>query len=336
VSDESAKEGNVFPVLQVAEIASEEAQCRWMIEGLWGASCVGLVGGAPKCCKSWTALEMAVSVASGTPCFGRYAVPERGKALLYLAEDSLPVIRERVSALAAHRGLTIDALDVHVIKAASMRLDLPADQKRLQETARELRPKLLVLDPLVRIHRIDENDASQVSALLSYLRGLQRELDLSVVLVHHTRKNHSPGLQAGQGLRGSGDFHAWSDSALYLRRVRGALLLTIEHRAAASPDPLGLRLATGPHGPYLEMGEGIPQEEGEGKRAGLDAAVLETLEASGPRTRSALRAELGVKNERLGVILGRLEAQGRIERAREGWRRRNGNDQEEVVPRSPL
>lgn len=332
---ERSAEGKGFPVLQVAEIAGEEAPCRWMIEELWGASCVGLVGGAPKCCKSWTALEMAVSVASGTPCFGRYVVPERGKALLYLAEDSLPVIRERVSALAAHRGLAIDALDVHVIRVASMRLDLAADQARLQETARELRPKLLVLDPLVRIHRIDENDASQVSALLSYLRGLQRELDLSVVLVHHTRKNHSPGLQAGQGLRGSGDFHAWSDSALYLRKVRGALVLTIEHRAAASPDPVGLRLVTDGIGPHLEVVEGSLPGDGEESRQPLDSAILDALN-SGPRTRSALRAQLCVKNERLGEMLGRLESSGRIERARDGWRRRNGENQEKIVPRSPL
>jgi hypothetical protein len=330
----SGREENVFPVLQVAKIPPEETVCRWMIEGLWGASCVGLVGGAPKCCKSWTALEMAVSLASGTPCFGRYAVPERGTALLYLAEDSLPVIRERVTALAAHRGLAIDSLDVHVIKVPSMRLDLPGDQTRLHETVKELRPKLLVLDPLVRIHRIDENDASQVSALLSYLRGLQRELDLSVVLVHHTRKNHSPGMQAGQGLRGSGDFHAWSDSALYLRRNRGSLVLTIEHRAAASPDPIGLRLVASENGPHLEVVEGALEGDGEEGRRPLDTAILDALNA-GPRTRGALRAELGVKNERLGEVLSRLEANGRIQRARDGWRRQNGEDQGEIVPRSP-
>jgi hypothetical protein len=278
---------------------------------------------------------MAVSVASGTPCFGRYAVPERGKALLYLAEDSLPVIRERVSSLAGHRGLAIDDLDVHVIKMASMRLDLPADQGRLLETAKRLRPKLLVLDPLVRIHRMDENAASDVSALLSYLRGLQRELNLSLVLVHHARKNQSPGLQAGQGLRGSGDFHAWSDSALYLRRVRGSLMLTIEHRAAASPDPVGLRLVVGPEGPHLEVVEGAQSEECEKQKA-LDASILSVLETGGPRTRSALRAELGVKNERLGAVLGRLEAQGRIERGPGGWRPRSGGGQVEVVPRSPI
>lgn len=338
--NERSAEGKGFPVLQVAEIASEEAPCRWMIEELWGASCVGLVGGAPKLGKSWTALEMAVSVASGTPCFGRYAVPERGKALLYLAEDSLPVIRERVSALAAHRGLTIDALDVHVIRVPRMRLDLASDQSRLQETARELRPKLLVLDPLVRLHALNENDASEVSALLSYLRGLQRELDLSLVLVHHTRKNQAPGLQAGQCLRGSGDFHAWSDSALYLRRVKGALMMTIEHRAAASPEPVGLRLVVGPHGPHLEVVEGQLQPEAiegsEKQEEALDASILRVLETGAPRTRSSLRAELGVKNERLGAMLGRLEAEGRIERGREGWRRRNGEGKAEIVPRSLL
>lgn len=328
----TAHDEKILPVLRVSEIPEEEAPCRWLIEGLWGASSVGLVGGAPKCCKSWTALEMSVSVATGTPCFGKYSVPEPGRALLYLAEDSLPAVRERVSSLAGHRGIGIDALDVHVITAGRVRLDLAADQARLFETVKRLRPKLLVLDPLVRLHALNENDASAVSALLSYLRALQRELDLSLVLVHHTRKNHTMGLQAGQSLRGSGDFHAWSDSALYLRRVKGALVMTVEHRAAASPDPVGLRLVVGPRGPHLEVVEGPLQpeesEETEKQEEALDVSILRVLDAGAPWTRSSLRAELGVKNQRLGAMLGRLEAEGRIERGREGWRRREGDGTE--------
>ena len=80
-------------------------------------------------------------------------------------------------------------------------------------------PRLLVLDPFVRLHRIDENDAGQVSALLGYLRELQREHDVAVLVVHHARKNGSAG-QSGQSLRGSGDFFAWADSLLYVRRPR--------------------------------------------------------------------------------------------------------------------
>ena len=48
---------------------------------------------------------MALSVATGTPCLGTYPVLESGPALIYLAEDSLSVVRERVLALATYRGL---------------------------------------------------------------------------------------------------------------------------------------------------------------------------------------------------------------------------------------
>ena len=68
---------------------------------------------------------------------------------------------------------------------------------RLLETARRLRPRLLLLDPLVRLHGIDENSASEVAALLAYFRSLQRLLDVSVILVHHTRKNATGGVAAG-------------------------------------------------------------------------------------------------------------------------------------------
>jgi hypothetical protein len=322
---------SVFPVVRAADIPHEEAPRHWLIQGLWGASSVGLVGGAPKCLKTWTALEMAVSVATGTPCLDRYPVREQGRALLYLAEDSLPRVKERLTALANHRSLELEALDVHIITTPSMRLDLARDQIRLLKTARLLKPRILVLDPLVRLHRLNENDANEVSALLSYLRDLQRELDLAVVLVHHARKGTSSLYQGGQGLRGSGDFHAWSDSALYLRYSRGELILSAEHRSASPPDPIALRLVTdGPGQPYLRAVEPIPKEEG---TRSLELRILQVLSHDASLTRATLRQELRVKNERLGRALSHLENQGTIERHSDGWRL-NGR-RSDSVPRSP-
>ncbi|MEO6777029.1 MAG: hypothetical protein ABI467_29130, partial [Kofleriaceae bacterium] len=40
----------------------------------------------------------------------------------------------------------------------------------LTETIDKLRPRLLILDPFVRLHRIDENLAGEVAPLLAYLR----------------------------------------------------------------------------------------------------------------------------------------------------------------------
>ena len=175
---------------------------------------------------------MALSVATGTACLGKYTVPEPGPVLVYLAEDALPVVRERIEGMARHRGLDLGPVEIDVITVPVLRLDRDRDRARLWETTRRLRPKLLLLDPLVRLHGIDENSAGEVAELLAYFRSLQRELDLSVVLVHHTRKNAAGGVAAGQGLRGSSDIHAFGDSNLYLRRTREHLVLSSEHRAA--------------------------------------------------------------------------------------------------------
>ena len=155
-----------------------------------------------------------------------------GPVLVYLAEDALPVVRERVAGMARHRGLDLAGVEIHVITAPTLRLDRDPHRGRLLETAKRLRPRLLLLDPLVRLHGIDENNAGEVAGLLAYFRSLQRQLDLSVVLVHHTRKNAAGGVAAGQGLRGSSDIHAFGDSNLYLRRSRERLVLSNEHRGA--------------------------------------------------------------------------------------------------------
>ena len=126
--------------------------------------------------------------------------------------------------------------------------------KRPMTTVRRLRPRLLVLDPLVRLHGIDENHAGDVAELLGYLRSLQRQLCLAVLLVHHTRKNAADGVAAGQGLRGSGDIHAFGDSNLYLQRTKEHLILSSEHRAAPAAVPVHLELvATDAETTHLEV-----------------------------------------------------------------------------------
>lgn len=69
-----------------------------------------------------------------------------------------------------------------------MRLDLEAVRRGLDETVAKLRPRLLVLDPFVRLHRIDENASGEVAPLLAYLRELQRRHAVAVLVVHHAKK----------------------------------------------------------------------------------------------------------------------------------------------------
>ena len=175
-------------------------------------------------------------------CLRRFAVPHPGRVLLYAAEDALHIVRRASRASAPPPAAALADLDIQVITAPTVRLDLRRRSRApRRRRSRALQPRLLILDPFVRLHRIDENASGEVAPLLAYLRELQRRHAVAVLVVHHARKG-AANLRAGQALRGSSEFHAWGDSNLYLRRDGRPLSLTVEHRAAPSPPSLALEL----------------------------------------------------------------------------------------------
>jgi hypothetical protein len=157
-----------------------------------------------------------------------------------------------------------------------------------------------------------------VAALLAYFRSLQRLLDVSVILVHHTRKNATGGVAAGLGLRGSSDIHAFGDSNLYLRRAKEHLVLSTEHRAAPASPPINLALVT-TNAEMIHL-EVVAQPQ-DAKPRGLEEKVLDVLGGGVVLTRARLRGCLAVKNERLGEVLESLEHSGRLRRTAAGWQR---------------
>jgi hypothetical protein len=294
------------------------ARNRWLIEGLWAAEAVGVIGGTPKSCKTWLALELAVAVASGADALGRFPVVTPGPVLAYAAEDGPAQLHERLLAITAVRGLALGEIDLFLINAPSLRLDSEVDCARLEATLDRLRPRLLLLDPLVRLHRSDENSAADMAALLGELREIQRRHQLAIMLVHHLRKN-ATATPGGQALRGSGDLHAWGDSNLYLRRREREITLSVEHRSAHAPDPFRLEFLDDP-GPHLRV---VDHDDAPDPRAAhqLTQRILELLaHQHGPITRDQMRDELHVRNATLGDALVQLRTQQLIARCPEGFR----------------
>ena len=88
------KQPALLPISRIDQLKSRSPTQRWLIRSLWTHEAVGILGGAPKCCKSRLGLDMAVSVASQTPCLGRFTVENPGMVLIFLAEDDLTDVRE--------------------------------------------------------------------------------------------------------------------------------------------------------------------------------------------------------------------------------------------------
>jgi hypothetical protein len=278
---------------------------------------VGIVGGEPKCCKSFLALDVAVSVAAGTPCLRQFPVPQAGRVLLYAAEDALSIVGRRLGGICAAAGLILADLDIQVITAPTVRLDLEADRRSLDETVSALRPRLLVLDPFVRLHRIDENASGEVAPLLAFLRELQRRHGVAVLVVHHSKKGAGR-IRAGQALRGSSEFHAWGDSNLYLHRQGNDLTLTVEHRAESCIQPVSLELAQRDPAVALEVRERqpLPASEPNSLEERINAALSEV---SRPLPFSELRAICRVRSTKLYAQLGALTASGHLIKSKEGY-----------------
>jgi hypothetical protein len=308
-------------VVRAADVsAPDSGEARWLIESLWGAGAVGVVGGPPKSCKTWLALEMAVAVASGKLCLGRFTVPKPGPVLVYAAEDAPVQVRERLEDLARARGTDLGSLEIRLILEPELRLDRPEDLTRLRLTLDRHRPRLLILDPYVRLQSSDENNATEVARVLGALRALSRMFGCAILLVHHARKN--PADHDGQALRGSGDFWAWGDSNLYVRRRRDGVLLSIEHRAAPAPPPVMLTLLSPEDGPvHLEVRDAPRSPE----ELPLPQRILGLLAEREPRRKEELREVLRVRNQLLAEALRELEASGQIVRGADGWRLRNGH-----------
>lgn len=300
-----------LPVCRAADLDTAGAHTEpWLVEQLWAERAVGIVGGEPKCCKSFLALDLAVAVASGKPCLRRYPVHQPGPVLLFAAEDGLHIVRQRIAGICAAAEADIGALPLHVITTPSIRLDLALDQQRLRDTVAQLRPRLLVLDPFVRLHRIDENAASEVAPLLAFLRQLERQLQTAVLLVHHARKGAGH-LRAGQALRGSSELHAWGDSNLYLQRRGQALQLAVEHRAASPIQPLTLQLHAHNDALALRITEEstvVPDARSAPTAKQRIERALATMPA--PVTRKQLRTACRIRMATLGDALSALVAEG--------------------------
>lgn len=310
---------NSLPVCPAHKLPDTAPEKRWLIEGLWSYDAVGIIGGEPKCGKSILALSLAVAVASGKPCLTRFPVSSRGRVLLFAAEDSLPVVKTRLAATSLAFGVTLSALDILVITRPSLRLDIDSEYELLKNTVEKFSPRLLILDPFVRLHRVDENSAGEIAPLLSKLRHIQRTFHTSVIVVHHARKDSKHARQ-GQALRGSSEFHAWGDSNLYLRRKQNDIIsLSIEHRAEQPPPPLDLMLEANEFGPFHQIVESHAVSPAKPTAEQKIIRLLDSVSSS--ITASRIRSETNLRNQVVSQTLNDLIARGIAVRSHNGYSR---------------
>jgi AAA domain len=205
----------------------------WLVQDLIVDQALAAVVGRWKTTKSWGMLEIAVSVATGTPAFGSAEVPQPGPIIYVIEESGRRALRRRLDALCRGRAIYADHLRGRLLLAANARvkLDNIEWQTTLLETGLRIRPRAFIFDPLARMKdpRREENDQTGMAPVIEYLRLLRDETNAATLFVHHT--GHQ-----GEHMRGSSDLESAWESRLAFKRDgdNGAVTVRAEHREEES------------------------------------------------------------------------------------------------------
>ncbi|WP_167759161.1 AAA family ATPase [Blastococcus sp. TF02A-35] len=175
---------------------------RWLIRGIWPAGAYGVHAAEPKAGKTWNALDLAVSVASGTPWLGQHPIDTSGHVVVFAGEGGDGNIVRRVRAIATGRGITSDDMPISVCTRAPHL----ADDEHLAAMADHLaatRPVLVVLDPFyLAAGGADGKDLYSMGRLLEKPQHLCEHAGASLVVVTHF--NRSRDLKGAARITGAG------------------------------------------------------------------------------------------------------------------------------------
>ena len=176
-----------FKLETAAQLLSKpEPQLAWLIENIWVDKSRGLIAGNPGVGKTWLALDMLISVASGQLCLGKYAV-KQGPVLLVEEEASELNLSRRLHCLARARGLKDSDLQ-NLFLLTRQYAKIPKDMKEIYSLVVENDVRLVVFDSLRRFHSAEDNSSSEMQAVLDSFGRLNTMSEASVILIHHLAK----------------------------------------------------------------------------------------------------------------------------------------------------
>lgn len=206
----------------------------WLIEGFWAKRSHGIVAGEPKSFKTTYVMDLAISVASGKPFLDKYMVHEPGPVIYIQNENAEWILQDRMGKMITHKGIAGKAtlrgdrnvtvefpedIPLYFINQQGFSLDHPLHQEFLEEYIQEVKPVLVVFDPLYLMFEGDINSAKDLNPVLNWMLKIKNDYRTGVIAVHHYNKGGGGGSwRGGQRMLGSTTLHGWIESAWYLQR----------------------------------------------------------------------------------------------------------------------
>jgi hypothetical protein len=246
--------------------------------------CVTLLAAGEKVGKSTLMSQVAAAVSAGRACLGESCEAD---GVLWLALDEpLGFLVRRLDLHHAHDDMRIET--EHGITIAGLRDRVVATGARL-----------VVIDTLsewISGTVEDSNSSDQLTPVLRELRRLAQELELAVVLLHHTGRS-------GEKYRGSGAIGAGVDLILEMKGVEGdPRLRRVTVRGRIGIESFAIRFDGASY--HLDL---------DGRERSLAERILDYCEVHPGTSLRELQREIGGKAESVSASVGTLLESGQLE-----------------------
>lgn len=332
-----AETGEIIPdkplFTAVHELLGAIKPIDWLVEGYLEADALGMLYGPSGGGKSFVAVSLACSIATGTPWFG---CKVKQGAVFYIAGEGHQGLARRFAAWSKATGTAISK-ETPLFKSnrAVQFLDATAAEVvttevyALAERTGHV-PSLIQIDTLARnFGDGDENKQQDANRFIEAMDKLRREFGCHIMVVHHS--GHE-----SERARGSSAFKAAMDQELWVKGSNGRLelqvtkmkdaelpanrLFKITQLGLAIFDDCGVEIT----GAYLEI-DGNPMEFKVGTRTnGSDILALDVAKAMHPKWPGVppMATALGCSERSLSRIMRAMKDNGMAVQAsskQAGW-----------------
>jgi hypothetical protein len=173
----------------------------WLVEAVLPMPGVAMLYGAPKAGKSFAAIDLACSVATGRSWFGRAT---KAGTVLYVVAEGVTGTGVRADAWSMYHAE--NDLDGVIWHPGAIKLNNPAEVAALTLLCQELKPDLVIIDTFARCTAgIEENSAREMSLTVEQLDNLRDASGGCVLIVHHSGKDKAQGARGSSALLGAVD-----------------------------------------------------------------------------------------------------------------------------------
>jgi hypothetical protein len=189
----------------------------FIVEGIFHQGSKLVLAGSSKAGKTWSLIDLALSVASGRDWWG---FSTNQCAVLYVNfEIQPPFFHRRVALIKEKRGIEIEPETLQIIHLRGTRLTAELFGRALSEKYNDAGYGLVILDPIYKLMvGKEENSTATISAVADVIDGIATSCNAAVAYGAHFSKGNQAGKDAQDRINGSGVAARDADSILTLTK----------------------------------------------------------------------------------------------------------------------